>query len=306
LSAHWKQLAITSDMLTAFVHVAEHSGVSAAASELGIGKSVVSKRVAQLEAALKATLFSRSTRKVALTPAGEAYLAHARRALGEMSSGEEQLRALRTELSGQIRITSSVSWGQRVLARRLPEFLRLHPGIEIELLLTDRMMDLAVERIDIALRWTHAAPPELSAAVVAKVDWVIAAAPSYLAAAGIPREPHELEAHHCMCYWRGQADDTWHLTCADERAAVRVRGRYHVNNPESVAQAALAGLGVALLPRYLCDDELADGRLVPVLPAWTPQTQFGTEIIAVAAPERLRFKRNQVLLAFLRQRLEVG
>ena len=122
---------ISSDMLSTFIKVAETLSVSRSAQALGVGKSVVSKRVAQLEEAVGATLFSRSTRHVALTPAGETYLEHARRALAEIAAGEERLRALRSDLTGRIRITAPVSWGQRVLCRLLPEFLRVHPGIEI-------------------------------------------------------------------------------------------------------------------------------------------------------------------------------
>ena len=290
-------------MLIAFLKVAEHLSVSAAAAELDVGKGVVSKRVAQLESAVKATLFSRTTRKVALTPAGEAYLEFARRALLEVSSAEERLRDLRTELTGQIRLTASVSWGQLVLARCLPNFLLLHPAIEIELLLIDRMMDLARERIDIALRWTSALTPGLSAVPVADIEWVVAAAPSYLVTAGIPVEPQDLATHSCMCYWRESSDDAWVLCAGTRRERVRVRGRYHANNAETVAEAALAGLGIALLPRYLCRAALADGRLVHVLPAWTPETSFGTRVVAMVAPERMRVRRNQVLIAYLRQQL---
>lgn len=296
-------MPISTDMLAAFVKVAEQSSVSGAAAELGVVKSVVSKRIAQLEAAVKATLFSRSTRKVALTPAGEAYLDFARRALAEVASAEERLRDLRAELTGQIRLSASVSWGQRVLAKRLPEFLRLHPAIEIELLLADRMMDIAYERIDIALRWTSSTPPDLMAVPVASVAWVVAAAPGYLAHAGTPLEPTELAAHPCMSYWRESSDDTWVLSDTGRREQVRVRSRFHANNPEVVADAALAGLGIAMLPSFLCDNDLATGRLVRVLPAWAPETKFGTCITAVATPERMRFSRNQALLAFLRQQL---
>ena len=292
-------MAISTDMLTAFVRVAEHRSVSAAGADLGVGKSVVSKRIAQLEAAVKATLFSRSTRRIALTPAGEAYLEFARRALAEVASAQERLRELRADLTGQIRLTAPVSWGQRVLAKRLPEFLRLHPAVEIELLLSDRVMDIAYERIDIALRWTTFASPELTTVAVAEIEWVIAAAPSYLAEAGTPLTPAELGGHSCMCYWRERSDDAWLLASGAQREQVGVRSRYHANNPEAVCSAALGGLGIALLPRYLCDDALADGRLVRVLPAWTPQTKFGTVITAVATPERMRSARNQALLAFL-------
>lgn len=296
-------MAISTDMLAAFVKVAERLSVSAAAVDLGVGKSAVSKRVAQLEGAVKVTLFSRSTRKVALTPAGEAYLDFARRALVEVATAEERLRDMRAELTGQIRLTATVSWGQCVLAKRLPEFLRQHPMIEIELLLVDRMMDIAYERVDIALRWTHATTPDLASVPVASVAWVVAAAPSYLAAAGTPQHPQDLAAHSCMCFWRESSDDAWALIADDRRELVRVRGRYHANNCEAVADAALAGLGIALLPRYLCDDALADGRLVRVLPGWTPDTRFGTRITAFATPERMRFSRNQALLAFLREQL---
>ena len=299
--------SISTDMLMAFVKVAEHSGVSAAALTMGIGKSLVSKRVAQLEAAVKATLFSRSTRRVALTPAGEAYLEFAKRALMEVAGAEERLRNLRVELTGQIRLTAPVSWGQQVLAKRLPEFLRLHPAIEIELLISDRLMDLAHERIDVALRWTATPPPGLECEPVAAVPWVVVAAPLYLARAGVPRAPVDLVAHPCMSYWRESTDDRWSFFCAAAPARpqqeVRVRSRYHANNPEAVADAAMAGLGVALLPRYLCSDALADGALVAVLDDWTPLTKFGHGITAVAAPDRLRLQRNRMLLAFLRQQL---
>ena len=294
-------MSISTDMLAAFVQVADHRSVSDAAARLGVGKSVVSKRIAQLEEAVKATLFSRSTRKVALTPAGEAYLEFARRALIEVAGAEERLRDLRAELTGQIRLTAPVSWGQRVLAKRLPEFLRQHPAIEIELLLADRKMDIAYERVDVALRWTSAPPTDLVAFQVAQVDWAIVAAPDYLVRGGTPSEPQDLAAHHCMSYWRESSDDAWTLVAGAARQQVRVRGRYHANNAEALADAALAGLGIALLPRYLCDDALAQSQLVEVLPAWTPETKFGAGITAIAAPERMRLARVQALLAFLRQ-----
>lgn len=297
-------MGISTDMLAAFVKVAERASVSAAALDLGVGKSVVSKRVAQLEAAVKATLFSRSTRRIALTPAGEAYLEFARRALLEVGAAEERLRDLREELTGRIRITAPVSWGQHVLSRALPDFLRAHPALEIDLLLADRMMDLAAERIDLALRWTPATVPDLASEPLVDVDWVIAAAPAYLAGAGgALRQAADLAQHPCLSYWRESSDDTWAVLEQGQRREVRVGSRYHVNNPEAVAEAALAGLGIALLPSYLCSGPLADGRLVQVLPHCQPLTKFGRGITAFSTPDRLRLTRVRTLLAFLRQRL---
>ena len=297
-------MAISTDMLEAFVKVADHLSVSAAAADLGIGKSLVSKRVAQLETLVRATLFSRSTRKIALTPAGEVYLDFARRALLEVASAEERLRNLRSDLTGQIRVTAPVSWGQRVLAKLIPEFLRQHPAIEIELLLGDRLMDVAHERVDIALRWTAAPAHELVSVPIARVDWVICAAPAYLAAAGEPHEPDALAQHSCMNYWRESSDDAWHLRAGEREVTVRVRSRYRANNPEAVADAALAGLGIAMLPLYTCDAALAAGRLQRVLAPWTPATKFGAGITAVVAPDRVRLSRNQALLTFLQDRLK--
>jgi len=294
-------MAVSSDMLAAFVKVVECTSVSRAAIELGVGKSVVSKRVAQLEQMVGATLFARSTRRIALTPAGEAYTEFARRALAEMSAGEERLLALRSDLTGRIRLSATVSWGQRVLAAKLPEFLRLHPAIEVELQLADRMVDVAYERIDIALRWSSILPQGLLSEPLAVVGWVLVAAPAYLANAGTPQTPAELVRHNCLCYWREASDDLWVLACVGELARVRVQGRYHVDNPEAVAEAAIAGLGIAMLPDYLCQDSLADGRLVRLLAAWTPQAKFGSLISAVSTAERMRLQRNQILMGFLRQ-----
>jgi DNA-binding transcriptional LysR family regulator len=300
-------MAVSFDMLSAFIKVADSTSVSRAALELDVAKSVVSKRVAQLETQVGATLFARSTRRIALTPAGEAYAEFARRALAEMAAGEERVRALRSELTGRIRLSATVSWGQRVLAGKLPEFLRLHPAIEVELQLADRLVDVAYERIDIALRWSTSAPPQgLAGEPVARVGWSIVATPGYLAEAGLPQQPDDLSRHSCLSYWREASDDLWTLVQAGRVARVRVHGRYHVDNPEAVAEAALAGLGIALLPDYLCQAGLNDGRLARVLPGWSPQTKFGSLISAVSTAERLRLPRNQVLLGFLRQQLGTG
>ena len=294
---------VSTDLLTTFVKVADHLGVSAAAASLDISKSVVSKRIAQLEAAVQATLFARSTRHVALTPAGETYLVFARQALAALGNADESLRDLRQAISGQIRMTAPESWGQKVLATLMPEFLLRHPGIEIELLLEDRLMDIAYERIDIALRMTSTVAAGLTVIPVARMDSVICAAPQYLANNLLPTSPHDLAQHPCMSYWRENADDAWRLVRNKETQTVRVRGRYHANNVDATASAAVAGLGVALLPLFACDEHLAAGRLVRVLADWTPITKFGTSINAVATPDRLRLTRNRAMLDFLRAKL---
>jgi len=291
---------ISSEMLTAFVKVAETLSVSKSASALAVGKSVISKRIAQLESHLGATLFSRSTRKIALTSAGDAYLEHAKKALLELSAGEEMLTALRSDLSGRIRVTSTVSWGQRVLCKKIPEFLRLHPGIELELILSDRMMDLASERIDVAFRWSSGlVAKDLYAKSTANIDWLLVCSPQYITLNSEPMSPSELEEHSCLFYWRDPSDDWWNLSSGSEMTRVRVKSRYHVDNPDAVLEACSQGLGIALLPDYLCTQALQDGALVKVLPSWVPKTKFGNAITAVTPPDRMRILRNKIFIDFV-------
>ena len=291
------------DMLTAFVGVAERLSVTAAAQDLGLTKSVLSKRLAQLEHTLGATLLARSTRKISLTPAGLLYLEHARRLLADATTASEAVRGLRTTLAGSIRVTAPVNWGHRVVGRLLPEFLALHPALEIELLLEDRLIDLAAEGIDLALRMSARRTPDLVMIPLTRLDMVMCAAPSYLAAAGTPRTPEELASHLCLTYWRNVRNDRWNLLDENRRVTLRVTSRYRANHPEAVSDAAAAGLGIALLPLVFVAQDLAEGRLVQVLPTWSAETEFGDTVSVVALPDRLRLGRNQALLGFLKARL---
>jgi DNA-binding transcriptional LysR family regulator len=297
---------ISTDMLQAFVKVADRLSVSAAAVDLGVGKGVVSKRLAQLEEAVKATLLTRNSRKLALTPAGQVYIVFARRAIDAVQLADEGLRTLRTVPTGQIRVTAPVSWGFRALGKALPDFLARYPEIEIELILQDRMLDIAAENIDIGLRMTAIPAPDLVSIPVAQLDWLMCASPHYLATSGEPHTPGELVHHPCMNYWSAQSDDAWHLRRGAEDLKTKVRNRYRANNPEVIVDAAVAGQGIALLPLYCCREEIFDGRLVQVLKDWSPVTKFGNQITAVVAPDRIAFSRNQAFLQFLKERFGAG
>ena len=295
---------LTNEMLEAFVKVAETLSVSRCATALGVSKSVISKRIAQLEEHVGATLLSRSTRRIALTSAGEAYVDYARRMLGEMDAADEHLRSLRSALAGKIRLTAPVSWGERVLCRVLPEFLKVHSGIEVDLRLSDRVMDVAFEGLDIALRWSSAAPdPSFHVRQLASIHWHLVAAPELWRNHARPRAPEELDNIPCLSYWSTPQDDHWSFLVGSSRTDVRVNSRYHVDNPEAVLHACTAGLGVALLPDYLCQDALRSGEVERVLDAWTPWTRFGQGITAVVAGDRLRVARNRALLDFLEEAL---
>jgi DNA-binding transcriptional LysR family regulator len=277
---------------------------------LDVAKGLISKRIAQLEERLETTLFSRSTRKVALTPAGETYVDYAKRALAEVSDGMERVRSLRTELNGTLRLTAPVSWGQRVLAKHLPEFLKMHPSLEIDLMLNDRMMDMAPERIDVALRWSSHSNKERQGTPLTEIKWFLTAAPAYIAQYGLPAEPVELNDHACLYYRRDSTDDHWTLQnklaanqSTPSTVEVNVSGRYRVDNPEAVLESATAGMGIALLPDYLCVQAIEKGNLVKVLSSWTPLTKFGTHIVALCPPDRKKISRNQTLIDYLQRAL---
>ena len=303
-----QQRPISTDMLAAFLKVAECRSVSQAADSLDVAKSLISKRIAQLEERLETTLFSRSTRKVALTPAGETYVDYAKRALAEVSDGMERVRSMRTELSGTLRLTAPVSWGQRVLAKHLPEFLKMHPSLEIDLMLNDRMMDMATERIDVALRWSSHSNHERHGTPLTEIKRFLTASPAYIAQYGLPAEPVELNDHACLYYRRDNTDDHWTLQhklaakqSAPHNVEVNVGGRYRVDNPEAVLESATAGMGIALLPDYLCVQAIEKGSLVKVLTSWTPLTKFGTHIVALCPPDRKKISRNQALIDYLQR-----
>jgi DNA-binding transcriptional LysR family regulator len=297
---------ISTDMLSAFVKVAERLSVSAAAQELGVGKGVVSKRLAQLEDSIKTTLVTRNSRKLALTPCGLVYLDFAKQALFAMQQADEGLRNLRDEPTGRIRVTAPVSWGMYALGKALPDFLSAFPQIEVELLLQDKIIDIAHKGIDIALRMTATPSLDLVSIPVAQLSWVICAAPAYIATAGEPHQPSDLSHHPCMNYWSVHSDDDWRLVKGEIEQVLKVRNRYRANNPEAIMNAVLAGLGIALLPKYCCEQALTDGRLVAVLSDWAPVTKFGNQITAVLAPDRVGFSRNQAFLKFLKSKFSTA
>jgi DNA-binding transcriptional LysR family regulator len=175
------------------------------------------------------------------------------------------------------------------------------------------MMDMATERIDVALRWSSHSQHERHGTPLTEIKWFLTATPAYIAQHGLPSEPAQLNDHACVYYRRDSTDDYW--TLQHNQAAnpseprhmeVKVSGRYRVDNPEAVLEAALAGMGIALLPDYLCVPAIEQGSLVKVLTPWTPKTKFGTHIAALCPPERKKISRNQALIDFLQRSLSQG
>ncbi|MGX6571172.1 LysR substrate-binding domain-containing protein [Cupriavidus necator] len=253
-----------------FVMAVANGGFAAAGRALGVPKSTVSKRVAELEQALQARLLYRSSRSFTLTDAGRDFYEHARAALIEAEAAQEAVQRRVAEPSGTVRITASVPTAQQYLAMHLPALARAYPRLHLQLEVSDRRVDLVQEGFDIAVR-SHFAPLPDSGLVqrqLAVDEIVLVASPAYLSGRGTPQAPAQLSDHDGLL--TGAAAGTWRLSGpAGTGAEVTPVPRMTVNESAVLLGAAVAGLGIVPLPQELCRAALAAGELVRVLPDWT-------------------------------------
>lgn len=251
-----------------FARVVQLGSFAAAADRLGIASSVASKHVAKLERALGARLLQRSTRKLSLTEAGRAYYEHCARIVEELEQSRAAVASLQAEPGGRLRVTCINSFAGWVIAPMLPAFFERYPKIELEIVTSDRMIDLAEEGFDLALRITGMPQPNLVARRIADVRFVVVGSPDYFARRGLPQTPVDLAQHNCLGVPLNTADHRWQFARGDERLAVPINGSLSINNVDALRYNALAGLGVALLPTYAVGKYLRDGRLIAPLPDW--------------------------------------
>ncbi|MEM5427416.1 LysR substrate-binding domain-containing protein [Cupriavidus oxalaticus] len=253
-----------------FVAAVANGGFAAAGRALGVPKSTVSKRVAELEQALQARLVYRSSRSFTLTDAGRDFFEHARAALIEAEAAQEAVQRRVAEPSGTVRITASVPTAQLFLAAHLPALASAYPRLHVQLEVSDRMVDLVQEGFDIAVR-SHFAPLPDSGLVqrpLAVEAIVLVASPDYLAARGVPALPDQLAEHDGLL--TGASAGTWRLNGPDgAHREVMPRARMTVNESMVLLGAAMGGLGIVPLPEQTCRAALAAGQLVRVLPGWT-------------------------------------
>ncbi|WP_341643376.1 LysR family transcriptional regulator [Thauera sp. SDU_THAU2] len=279
-----------------FVRVAEGGSMAAAARTLGCTRAQVSKQMAELERRLGARLFERSSRRLALTPAGEVFRQHALRALEAVDSTELAVRNLGDRPCGTLRVSATVAFGRHCVAPLLPEVAAAHPELEIELILTDRVVDLVGDNIDLALRMTRLPPDDAVARRIVSLRRVVCAAPDYLVRHGRPRQPLDLLQHQCLSYVLGD-NKRWVLIDGEGvETVVPVRSRIHFNNIDCIFDAVRAGHGIAILPTYLCHRELAAGALQTVLDDYEPDIVFGRDLYACYTPSRVRLPKLRVFL----------
>ncbi len=254
-----------------FVRVAQAGSFSAAARLLGMPVSTLSVRVSRLEQRLGVTLLQRTTRRLNLTEAGQAYLQQAARGLEEIAQAEAQIDAGRHEAQGLLRITLPIDMGDESLLGILTGYRERHPGVSVELVFSDARLDLVEQGLDVALRAGELADSSLVARQIGQARWAPFAHPDYLKRAAALRHPRDLAQHAALCF-SPLGRESWTLVRGRTRVSVPLQSAFAANDMRLIRQLALNGQGVALLPDYVCRREVDHGQLVPLLPGWHART----------------------------------
>jgi DNA-binding transcriptional LysR family regulator len=254
----------SSSDLRVFVRVLDRGSFSAAANDLGLTPSAVSKLISRLEDRLGARLLERSTRRLALTPEGETYLVRARRIVAEIEEAEAEVARVRGAPRGRLRINAGTAFGLHQLAPALADFLARYPEIDVELSITDRLVDLIEEQCDIAVRSGHIPDTPFVQRKIANLQRVICAAPSYLARRGTPATAADLKAHDCILV-AGVGLNRWPFNTPRGIEIVEVRPRVSTDDAEAALRLAIEGAGIVRLSDVIVGAPLHDGELLPLL-----------------------------------------
>jgi len=289
------------EALAIFAKVVELRSFAAAAAELALSKATVSKAVSRLEQRLGARLFNRTSRRLALTDAGQKLAERAARLLADGEAAESEALAQSVAPRGLVRLAVPMTFGVKAVAPLLPEFLAQYPDVSIDLHLSDAMVDLIGEGFDAGLRIARLPDSSLIARRLCAMPRHTVASSAYLERYGRPTHPMHLAQHRCLGYSYLSNPGMWHyINAAGEQVSVRCAGPLRVNNGEALMPALLAGLGIADLPDFIVGDAIASGAVEVILQDWT---QAEGAVHLVTPPGGPRPARVEVLADFLANRL---
>jgi DNA-binding transcriptional LysR family regulator len=292
------------EALAIFAKVVELRSFAAASTELALSKATVSKAVSRLEERLGARLFNRTSRRLALTDAGQKLSERAARLLAEGEAVENEALAQSVTPRGLVRLAVPMSFGVKALAPLLPEFLKAYPEVSIDLHLSDATVDLIGEGFDAGLRIARLPDSSLIARRLCAMPRYTVAAPSYLKRYGRPTHPMQLADHKCFGYAYLSTPNVWHYTnAAGEQASVRPGGPLRVNNGEALVPALIAGIGIADLPDFIIGEAIASGEVEVILKGWK---QPEGAVHLVTPPGGPRPARVEVLADFLTRHFGKG
>jgi len=284
-----------------FVRVVETGSFSKAAAELGITQPTATKHVAALEQRLGARLLHRSTRGVTATEVGQLYYEKCKIIEREVEEADNLATLLQSKVGGQLRISTSVAFGRRVMVPLVLRYMSEHPQVHIDLSFDDRYVNLVEQGVDLAMRMGRLADSTLGARFLGTNPWMLAAAPSYLREQAAPRVPADLVRHACLVYSSVQGDDRWSFTGpTGEEMSVPVKGPLRSNNLSTVLAACSAGMGLAVLPWYVARESVADGSIVSVL---TDHALPAQELHAVFPSPKLVPSKVTSFIAFAQEAL---
>lgn len=252
-----------------FVTAIEQGSFSAAARLVGLSPSAVSRAVSAIEARLGVRLLLRSTRALALTAEGEAYLRAARRILSDLGDAEQAI-ADQGAPRGRLRVSASQAHGRLAIVPLIGEFVARYPHILVDISLADRIVDVSGGQADVAIRFGPLADSPLTARKLGENRRVIVAAPAYLERHGTPRMPEDLHAHNCLNFNFRRAEPVWPFRDGTRNYALAVRGNIEANNGETLGQLAAMGVGIARVGTFSIAEEMARGALVPILEDYNP------------------------------------
>ncbi len=261
--------------------LAEQHSFTRAAERLEVSKAAMSQKIKQLEALIGVALVQRTTRSVRLTSAGEQLVAELHQPFAQISKSFLALRDATGPIRGRVRVTAPVAFARQQLVPRISAFLHAYPQVHIQLEVSDRLVSLAGEGFDLAIRHSNHLPETHVALQLCATRTLLVAAPEYLDSRGTPDHPLALAAHNCLYYPRGTDLPCWRFardSWREETLSVDVKGPFATNNSESIRDAALSGLGIALLPDFSARTSIASGELCEVLPDWRIIDAFANNI----------------------------
>jgi DNA-binding transcriptional LysR family regulator len=259
--------------IQAFVAVADAGGLTAAAGRLGVSKSIVSRRLARLEKSLKRQLLTRTTRGSALTEAGATFREHAARIAAEADAARDAISP-DGKVRGRLRVSAPLSFGATHFAPVLAELASRHPDLEIQASYSDRHVDLVAEGFDAAIRLGTLVDSNLVARRISTFGGRLVASPAYLLKAGTPLAPDDLLAHTAV----NRINEVWPLQHEGKVITIRPNARFTADNGAALVPAALAGLGIALLPDFLISEHVESGALIALLPDY-PMPEAGVYVV---------------------------
>ncbi|XOV80967.1 MAG: LysR substrate-binding domain-containing protein [Aestuariibacter sp.] len=257
------------DAMRTFIRVIQSGSFSAAAREMNTSQATVSKKIAALEKELGIKLIMRSSRELSLTTNGAKYYEHCISILGQLDEMEYNMRSETATPKGLLRIATSTYFSRMVLAPLIAKFIKDCPGIEVDMLLSERHVDLISEGIDVAIRARKLEDSSLIAIPLSDNPMIVVASPDYLSANGEPKTPKDLRQHNCISYKQKDNSNQWIFSNSKEDTSVLVSGSFRSDSCETNLVMALANIGITQLPLWAIQNELNEGRLVQVLKSYS-------------------------------------